>query len=99
MSDPTTEAPAAVRLPAGTLRSGWAWGLCIGSDQWLTIGGSAYKAPQLSDTPEGAGQAPTYAGDWAVPVLARVAEVPHAGVTGPRGVAYRILQTAPSATA
>lgn len=85
-------------LPAGALRAGWTWGRIIGSQEWLTVRGSAYVAPPLHPRPGDAGPGPDGAycgprlpGDWTRPVLAYVAEMEHTGMTGPRAVAYRIL--------
>lgn len=91
MRSPQSDTGRLAELPAGTLRHGWAWGLCIGSTDWLTIAGSAYAAPPLAATPAEAGPPPAM-GDWAKPVLGYVAEVEHPYVTGPRNVAYRLLE-------
>lgn len=82
---PAADVPA-VPVPRGTLRLGWVWGVGDGPD-WLTVPGSAYTQPTLHPDPKTAGPKRL---DW-VNTLALVAEVPHDGVTGPRGVAYRIL--------
>lgn len=80
-------------VPAGTLRHGWTWGLCVDSEDWLTVRGSAYDEPPLAADPAGAGPRPDWAGS-ATPVLGYVAEVPHEEATGPRQVAYRLLTVA-----
>jgi hypothetical protein len=69
-------------------RSGWATGIASLREprEWLTIAGSAYRAPVLHAS-TGEAVATALAGDdW----VAHVTEVRHGGVTGPRGMAYRI---------
>lgn len=69
-------------------RTGWAYGLLIGSREWLTIPGSAYTTPALAPAPDQAVKPPGRAHEpWA---LARVEEVDHPGVT--LGCAYRVLE-------
>lgn len=73
----------------GQTRRGWVYGAHIGVDpdgvEWLTVLGSAYAAPVLAADAAGA--------TWShmAPVLALVEEIPHPGVTGPRGMAYRVI--------
>jgi hypothetical protein len=76
------------------VRMGWAYGLCIGSSEWLTILGSAFKAPELAGAPGDVLPPEAPAPEWGEWVLAEVEEVWHGGVTGARPYAYRILQSA-----
>lgn len=79
-------------------RTGWVWGAHIGTDRsgvpWLTVLGSAYVAPILAATAREAIPHPALAGMPEPAVLARVVELTHPGVTGPRGMAYRVLEHA-----
>lgn len=78
-----------------TERSGWAYGQFIGSRDWLTIPGSAYRAPVLHASQEQAQAALDAAGYTGAmrdhTVTAYVTEVWHGGVSG-RGYAYKITE-------
>jgi hypothetical protein len=75
------------------MRSGWAYGEFIGSEDWLTILGSAHKAPVLYPERDLAERALDESGLRNAArmhlVVAHVTEVPHGGVSG-RGYAYRV---------
>lgn len=67
-------------------RRGYAWGMTDGGE-WLTIAGSAWRAPVLAETPEAA----VRDDDPWTNTLALVEERWHPGVSGD-GRAYKILE-------
>jgi hypothetical protein len=73
-------------------RAGWAFGTFIGSIDWLTIPGSAYRRPELYVTWEEADRALNVSGLRGNPyqdyTVAYVTETPHSGCSG--GYAFRI---------
>jgi hypothetical protein len=75
-----------------TVRSGWAYGELVGSDDWLTIMGSAHRRPVLHATvaeAETALAGEAYRDSPHLDLVVRhVTEVPHGGVSG--GWAYRV---------
>lgn len=79
-------------------RVGWVWGVSLGrgdgGHEWLTVPGSTYETPTLAATAAEAVPAYTVAA-----ILARVIETWHPGVTGPRGMAYRVIERWPLCTA
>lgn len=74
-------------------KEGWAWGLLLGSTEWLTILGSAYRRPVFAETPETAVKPDVQLADGYTLVLARVRAEYHGGVSV-SNEAYRILEMA-----
>lgn len=71
-----------------TRKTGYAWGLLIGSEEWLTIPGSHWDAPPLTETPQAA-RRPYAEAD----TLALVERWWHPGVGS--GRAFRIIAIVP----
>jgi hypothetical protein len=72
-----------------TRKAGYAWGLLIGSEEWLTIPGSHWEVPPLTETPQAAKRPYPAAAD----TLALVERWWHPGVGS--GRAFRIVKIVP----
>lgn len=78
-------------------RTGWVWGWLGRSGEWLTVPGAAGTAPALAARAPGA--TPPPAALAAELTLCQVEEVRHPGMTGPRGMAYRVTYCPPAEVA
>jgi hypothetical protein len=75
-------------------RTGWAAGILIGGDEWLTIPGSAYRRVTLHETPELAREELTSWHPSMRGLVRKVEEVYHPGVTVTQ-TGFRVIDTPP----